>query len=402
MSPPAETRIDRWDLALLLLALAGVSLTASAAMTVLGLGVLAWASGETEAAEAGAAAASGLIFVCLLGLPALINAARRLLGGPAAPPGTPSRWLYALGLLFPLGLLLGWLAFERGILTPVLGPAGQSLAVLAPAAVLLVLVRRLGPSLRPRRAWGHFLVGLWVVPVVALLLEAVILVAAIAAVAVLLSLSPSGQPLLDAWRSLLAQANGVQIEPPAELVSQLVLHPAVIGVLLVMLSVLVPIIEESLKTASIWPLLPGRLRGAEAFLGGVLGGTGFALSEGLFLAQPASGWLIAIIARAGATLMHAFATGLAAWALAEAVVGRRWWRGLAGFTGAVVMHGLWNASAIAVGLSQLTASNGSLSPAATTITIVGLGLILGLSSLSIFGLPRFQRWLGRQTTEGQA
>jgi hypothetical protein len=402
MTEQVRQPLDRWDLALFLLALIGVSLTASAAFGVVTLGLIAWATGDMEAAEAGAAAASGIIFVCLLGLPALVNAGRRVLGGRLAPPDTPSAWLYALGLLFPAGLLMDWLAFERGVLTPVLGPAGQSLAVLAPAAVLLVMVRRRGPSLRPRRAWGHFLLGLWLVPVIALLLEGVLLLAAIAIAAGLLSLSASGQALLEAWQGLLTQASGLPVEPPADLVGELALHPVVIGVLVAMLSLLVPIIEESLKTASIWPLLPARIRGAPAFLGGVLGGTGFALSEGLFLAQPTTGWLLVLVGRAGATLMHAFATGLAAWALAELVVGGRWRRGLAGFASAVVMHGLWNGAAIAVGLSQLAAGDGGAAPANTAVTVVGASLILGLTSVAVIGLPTFLGALQRHEPTSRA
>ncbi len=160
--------------------------------------------------------------------------------------------------------------------------------------------------------------------------------------------------------------------------------------LLLFLGLLVPVIEESLKTAAIWPFLPAGLSSDEAFLGGALGGAGFALAEALFVTQPMAGWVVTAVARSGATLMHALATGLACWGLAEALTRRRWLEGGVALLSSIVLHGLWNISAVAIGLSQLT-NEGDLEASAHPAAIAGAGLLLFLSSLAAAALPGILR-----------
>ncbi|MFP3853666.1 MAG: PrsW family glutamic-type intramembrane protease, partial [Anaerolineales bacterium] len=157
-------------------------------------------------------------------------------------------------------------------------------------------------------------------------------------------------------------------------------------------------------SSSIWPFLPQKVSSGAAFLGGALGGTGFAFAEAMFLTQPVSGWLIMAIARAGASSMHALAAGLTAWGLAEGVVQKRWRRLALGFFVAVALHGLWNAAAIGLGIGQLALEQSSeAKPAVEVAVAISIGIIILLSLVAIALLPtlqsRFTAETGRQVPE---
>lgn len=380
---------DGWDIALLLYALAGSFISLTAAVSVGAVAAIAYFRSEPAAAQAAQWTAAGLLTLAILGLPAIRLSLEALLGGRRPQPNVPARaWLLISGL-FPVGLLLGFLAYERGVLSALLGPVGQILAIATPAAVAVLLVRRAGPAVPLRRLWGHILIGLWAVPLAALLIEGVFLLLGIFMSSIGLALTPGGQDLVTDLQQLL---NTLETNPSPDLMARVTLHPAVIVLILVFLGLMVPLIEELSKTAAIWPLLPRRIGRSEAFLGGAVGGTGFALAEALFLAQPGVGWVVTAAARAGATMMHALATGIASWSLAEALTRQRWRRAIVGMGLAVALHGLWNVGAIGIGLSQLALRT---SPAVSPILMnrigsASLGLILTLGLGALVLLPRLQ------------
>lgn len=382
---------DRWDIALLLYSMVGVFFTLAAALGLLTIGLMAWIRSESDLALAAQGMTAALLTMALMGIPALFMAVRRIFFNSPPITDIPSPRWYGLAALLPLGLALGWIGYEMDIAPWLLGPLGQVLAVGAPAGLVVVHMRRMGPPIRDRRAWGHFLLGLWAVPFVTIVLEGFLLLGAVVLGVLGLSLTPAGRPLLAELQQLATSSGAAMTELPAGLMSELARSPVIIMVLVGLLGIAVPITEETLKTASVWPLLRDRFSSGEAFLGGALGGTGFALSEALFLTQPAAGWLVTAVARSGATLMHALATAIAAWGLAEGLKRHKWFRALAAWILAMSVHGLWNVSAIAVGLSQLGASPGtSLTGSNAAIASVGLVVIVGLSLLALFLLPRLQ------------
>lgn len=381
---------DRWDLVLLLYSLAGSALSLAGGISVAIVGAIAYLSADLEGAQAAQWTASGLLTLAAAGVPALWLSARIVIKGERPASGRPVKDWLRVGALFPVGLLLGFLAYERGILSPLLGPVGQLLAIGTPAVLAVLLVRRAGPVVPLRRIWGHLLVGMWAVPVFALMLEGITFLLGIVTTSAGLALVPGGRQLLSELQQLVGS---IETQPSLEAVAEIALHPIAIVLIVAFLGILVPVIEELAKTATIWPLLPRRISGGEAFLGGALGGTGFALAEALFLAQPGTGWVITAFARAGATMMHALATGIASWALAEALIRRRWLQGAAGLGIAIFLHGLWNVSAIGIGLTQLATSasfdlpssmlESILSASAATIVVLGFG--------ATWLLPRLQR-----------
>lgn len=388
-----QEKYDRWDLALLLYSLTGSALSLAGGISVAVVAAIAYLSADVEGAQAAQWTATGLLTLSAAGVPALWLSAQIVINRERPASRIPSAEWLRVGGLFPIGLLLGFVAYERGILPPLLGPLAQILAIGAPAIIAILLVRRAGPVVPLRRIWGHILVGMWAVPVFALIVEGLAFLLGILTTSAGLTLAPGGGQLL---RDLQQLINSIDTQPSLEAVAEIALHPIVILLIVMFLGILVPLIEELAKTATVWPLLPRRISGEEAFLGGALGGTGFALSEALFLAQPGAGWVITAFARAGATMMHALATGIASWALAEALIRRRWVQGTVGLGLAIFLHGLWNVSAIGIGFTQLAASASIElpSPFLDTISSASVATIIVLGLGATWLLPRLQRRAG--------
>jgi hypothetical protein len=164
-------------------------------------------------------------------------------------------------------------------------------------------------------------------------------------------------------------------------------------------------LEEGLKTMSIWPLLSRGLSPAQAFLGGLLGGTGYALFESLFLPQPGGDWAATMLARSGTPLIHGLGTAMASWGLSQAINQRRWERLVGAYAAAVTLHGSWNLGAVALGLSPLlpTAEIQGLGlGAARAVGLVSGVALVGLSLLALFGVVYLLRKLVAQEMGARA
>jgi hypothetical protein len=124
----------------------------------------------------------------------------------------------------------------------------------------------------------------------------------------------------------------------------------------------------------------------------------------MFLTQPDMTWLLTALIRAGASMMHAMAAGITAWGLAEAVVRRRFWRLPLAYVVAIGLHGLWNLSAVSLGVAQLGHDVGlsSITPPLENLLTVTGAVMLGLLSLLAAGsLPIIARRLAAQSTQGE-
>ena len=115
-----------------------------------------------------------------------------------------------------------------------------------------------------------------------------------------------------------------------------------------------------------------------AFLGGALGGAGYAFFESLFLPQPGEEWAITMVARAGTPLIHAFNTGLVCWGLAEGVRRRRWLLAAGAYVLAVGLHGMWNLAAIGIGLASIGAESSASSLGPSLMKRCGLFGAVGI------------------------
>jgi hypothetical protein len=327
-------------------------------------------------------------FLAMCGIPSTVYGARVLLNREDGPQSVKrSSYLVAVPT-FLSGLLIGYLAFTRGIFPTILGPLAKIVAASSAALFVIQMARRFGPDLSHRRIWGQFILGLWVVPFLALVSEFLVLIPTLFLFGLGALTSENGRSLL----ALLTGSSSPSMDTLVDAANGILLEPWFIAIVLGFFAVLVPLIEEALKTLVVWPWLIRRRNSAEAFIGGVIGGTGYALFEAIFLTQAAPAWLPTMVGRAGATIMHAFTTGVASWGLSEGILNKRWIRMVLSYLVAVTFHGLWNAGALSIALIEVKAIQaGDL---ATTLEIVQSFLpimIFGLAVTAFYGLNRLPR-----------
>lgn len=127
--------------------------------------------------------------------------------------------------------------------------------------------------------------------------------------------------------------------------------PALVGLLLILLSVIAPLVEEMVKPLAVVVLI-GRVRSkAEAFTLGLACGIGFNLVETAgYISSGYNDWLNVALVRSGAGLLHGFGAAMVAlgWYYLTHKEEGVWQRrtllalGCAGY--AVLQHALWNGS----------------------------------------------------------
>ncbi len=376
LTPPsgsASPKRDNWDYVLIVSGSLGLGLSLAIAAA---LGLLSIFARQPIAL--GVEAAS-IFALGVLGAPAIYWGFKGSTDRAVRRPG--QAWILAM-LLYPLALVLGILAFEVGTLPRVLGPIAHIIAAGAPVLFVASISLARGPLTSARRRWAHVLAGSWVTPPLSLFLELLMLVPFGLLMILGLALSPDSQSLLQELATIDLSSESEVIN----LTERLLTQPIVILLGVGLLSGAVPLIEELLKTITIWPLLGKPMSARYAFLGGALGGAGYALFESLLLPQPGEEWVITMVARAGTPLIHAFNTGLVCWGLAEGVRRRRWLLSAGAYILAVGLHGMWNLAAIGIGLSGLGAESGASGLDPSLLNAVGYLGLLGLFGLTVGSL----------------
>ncbi len=273
-------------------------------------------------------------------------------------------------------------------------------ALTLPVGIVLVISLKGLPLFSPRRAWSIFGASAILGPTVAIFFE----MFAFIGFGLLFMLYASSTPGLDVPFRLLVQE--LQSETGSmEFISQqattLLLSPGAAILLLGLLALAVPIIEEVFKVFLLW-FYAGRMRSpVEGFVAGVLCGAAFALAENIgFSSAGAEDWLVNVVTRATAVLPHAFNSGMVGWGLVMAWQRRDYFRlGLA-YLAAVLVHGVWNALSVALALNSISGFAADVSPLIETplpATITAGVLIPGI----LLGLFLANRQMRRQAASSQ-
>lgn len=388
------SRRSRTDAVFLAFTLIGslVCLGATFVLAVLSMRVQP-GSGQPVASIWGAVS-FGLMF--LISLPGVYHAWKGWRQEYPPPTKPKSHWIFASTIL-PLGVCLASASTIRTGGTDLMASLGYALAIGSIVFAFVLFVRWLGPPLSPRRAWGQFLVGMWAMPAVALVLEILLFIPSLLLLGLGLVLTPDGRTMIDMVSKLLTRDASIF----ADSLLDLSLQPWVVGLMLFNIAFLVPLLEEAIKTLSLWPLLRRKPTPAQSFLGGALAGAGFSMFEALFASEPGQLWLAIVVGRTGTTLMHIFTAALTNWALAMAVRDRRWGTFGLAYLGAVGLHAIWNASSVGMGLAGLIleSDQGGISAGYAGIVICAGSLILmSLVGLSLIALP----WISRRLTQSAA
>jgi RsiW-degrading membrane proteinase PrsW (M82 family) len=253
-----------------------------------------------------------------------------------------------------------------------------SLALLAYAA------RRLGATSGLRALLVSVSWGALGATLVAIVVEILIALVFIVIAALALSLTPNSQSLIEQLRTQLALARSTNNYSE---ISRWLDDPAVLAMILLYAAVLVPFVEEALKTMVVAFIDPRRTQLADAVLWGIAAGAGFALFENLFNTSTAlSLWTMTVILRIGATIMHVAngATMGRGWYAAR--VERRWSRLFIAYIVCVFFHAAWNAAALLLSTSATYFLGNQSAPLTTTLpaaslTVALLIVLLVLASL---------------------
>jgi len=191
---------------------------------------------------------------------------------------------------------------------------------------------------------------------------------------------------VDELRRLTPPPDG-RIDPA--LWEPLLRHPMIILILLIGAGLVVPLIEEAVK--SLLPAVAGSWQRSSIqglFLWGVAGGAGFAMLEGVInggLSLPA--WGVAALLRVGSSAMHCLGAGLTGWGWGEVWARGRWSRLILAYLLAVALHGAWNTIVIGMVLASVVLTDKTLAglialAAAGGLLLLTVGMVVALLALA--------------------
>jgi hypothetical protein len=185
-----------------------------------------------------------------------------------------------------------------------------------------------------------------------------------------LSSTGAGRESLEVLRDALTRASDApQATAEAAVMDALMAflrQPIVLLAAFALLGFLGPLVEELAKVGVVAARVPGRR--ARAWVWGVASGAGFGAVEAIALSTMAfSAWPLSMTLRAGATLMHATTTGVAALGVYALVVERRPGAGIAALAAAVIAHASWNALVLVAAVSGTEDVSRFVAPAAVAL-----------------------------------
>lgn len=361
------------------------------------VGVVGLFIGESIPGYSGWVLAGIFIGLTLVSIPSGWVALRAMRGETLTTP-KPSKSLFYGSVILLIGVLaMGTLAFQANILPALLGPPAHVLAALLPVIAVVLVVLMSSPTISQRRGWGHFMAGLWLSPISALILELIAAIPLILILAVAVNDSLGDDFLLRMWEQPQFLPEQDTINTMLEVLNQ----PLFVGLILAYLGILVPLLEELIKSIGLLPLIRRQISEAEGFLGGVLAGAGYGLFEALFLGQPGPGWAAVMLARVGATMMHMLTAGLTGIGFARAKSKKRIGPLIRYYLAAVGLHALWNVAAVlmGVGVAGEALESTLITPVLGSTLAIGGSLILVILSIGAFYY--LQRLPGKLTGSGE-
>ncbi len=333
-----------------------------------------------------------------VGLIAIIFGGGLVWAGLSGRSGVPSPLFYSrfgwliLGTLTLLTIGIGVFIPVRFQLNPLFAPLHLIVMSFPALALLLMIALLVGRHAAPTfREAVLTLTGGASSILLALPLEIVALVIVLIVVAVIALIFPGGEAELMRLTGLVE--NWQEMEPTMDEALSLLASPIVLLGLTLLLAVATPLIEEFTKGIVVGLLgfwkRPGLL---SSFAWGAACGLGFAIVEGVTNGSMSlgdtAGWVGSIGARALATTMHAFASGVVGlgWGL---FWHKRWWWALPlSYLCAVLFHGLWNFNVILLLGGAAEGVSGSGIGFAVLFVGIVLGLITVVTALvGVFAVP---------------
>jgi len=294
-------------------------------------------------------------FIGLLNLPAAIIGIQRLLGKPQLS-WQPEKFFRVANQLIPVWLLcvgliaLGISSAATNLwVTPLVVPA-----VAIPMLWFLTFGIRKLTTGSPQRSWGslsfNFVVTMPLVLGIEMLVFAGLFLAAL--------LWVSSQPEMVNWLMNFVQPilqNNFDLGELQMNFDSILNQPGVIPILVLVIAVLMPLIEELFKPMVIWLFAGKNLSPAQGFVMGALAGASFGLVESLgALASSTGSDLIGLVfGRLGTGLVHITTSALVGYGIVLAFHDQKRGRLLGYYLAAVALHGGWNLVSLITGIAPL-------------------------------------------------
>jgi RsiW-degrading membrane proteinase PrsW (M82 family) len=339
------------------------------------------------------AAAAALI--SLLVIPTVILAFRRLAGQPPTQgilnPQIKANHASLLLLIYLLVLAGGYFVDKLPQFYWLTLPAMNILALGLPVVLLLWLGTRDLPPSSPQRNWTTFSLGITFNPVVITVIElAAIFFGLVLLITIMVISIPDFPARVEEFTLMMENARATMRFPEEEII-RLIQSPIVVGSLLFFTAGIVPLVEEAIKPAGVWLLSGRELTPRDGWVLGLLSGAGFALVENLGNLAAGEGWTFLAIARGGATALHMFNTAIIGYTFVLSRRQKKWRLVILTFLGTLLLHALWNITAVLATVSTLSSSTASAS------WPIGYLVILGLTSVATtWGIHRVNRKLAAE------
>lgn len=302
------------------------------------------------------------------------------------------RWVI---LIWPGVVALGWLiAGSPRLAIFLLGPINILVAGMPVLWIFDTASRKLTGGSRIRQ-WRIFGFSLTVMPTLVILVELVaVLVLAVFGGFYLVTRMSADPGLERELTSLIEQiaASGQDVDKILAMLEPYFLQPSVLFLSAAVMGGVMPIIEEVVKPIALWPLAGKKITPQEGFVGGVLSGAGFALTENILfftIAINAEDWLFLAIGRTGTGVLHMLASGLVGWGLAKTWRSGKWGAQALLSLGAFLLHGLWNTLALFVGVAPGALLDSEPSFWQTMLFNLPIILLLLLSLAGIIWINRY-------------
>jgi RsiW-degrading membrane proteinase PrsW (M82 family) len=204
------------------------------------------------------------------------------------------------------------------------------------------------------RGWSLFGATLLLSPTLALIFESLAVGVVILFFIMYSNYQPALHPMLKTLFTELqnpARDNDQVIQS----IAKFLFVPGTAITFLATFSVIIPLIEETLKIIMILPLLNQIQRLSDGYILGIFCGAAFALAENIGFASAGSNeWMISALTRATTALPHIFNSGLLGWAVVLAWKKRKFGILFIALFASVLVHGTWNAISLGLAMNDLS------------------------------------------------
>ncbi len=303
-------------------------------------------------------------------------------------------WVLLVGLFYLL---------ERSSLSWLLLPPLAAIATALPIWWLVEFARRRLKQAPAERSWG--IIGFSLT----FTMPAVLVVSVIALIVVFVIMAAylSTQPELMGQLRMYAQLYSNTTPDPQTIINSLssfIQQPAILLWVFVVISGVIPLVEEGMKTLAVWLFAGDRMTPGEGFVAGILCGASFAFLESFSALNSTSAngdgsATLALLVRVGTGLLHVTTAGMVGWGIASAVQSRRnLYKLVLVYLAGVTLHGSWNAASIMAGVGASMVPFGLSSGIETALAEVAVVILVVLVPLNLSILSGFNRHIFRRQT----